>query len=97
MSKLHKTALGKSFDMAAFRTKNEKVRAVGNMNVNSRGDTIDSNNNVIQDNTKRVNQHYARGINRNVNRAATTQTQPKQQDVYSAPSDIDDDIPNPKK
>jgi hypothetical protein len=58
MAKLHKTALGKTFDMAALRAKNEKVRAVGNMNVNARGDIIDSNNNVIHDANKRVNVMY---------------------------------------
>lgn len=50
--------MGRPIDMAALRAKNEKVRAVGNMNVNARGDTIDSNNNVIQDATRRVNAMY---------------------------------------
>ena len=58
MSKLHKTALGKPIDMASLRAKNEKVRAVGNMNVNARGDIIDSNNRVINDANKRVNVMY---------------------------------------
>jgi hypothetical protein len=58
MSKIHKTAMGRPIDMAALRMKNENVRAVGNMNVNARGDIIDSNNNVISDNSKRVNAMY---------------------------------------
>lgn len=58
MSDIHKSAMGRSVDMAALRAKNERVRAVGNMNVNSRGDVIDSNNEVINDNNKRVNQYY---------------------------------------
>ena len=60
MSKIYKTSLGKSVDMAALQSRNEKVRAVGNMSVNARGDIIDSNNNVIQDSTKRVNRMYQR-------------------------------------
>jgi hypothetical protein len=44
--------------MAAIRAKNEKVRAVGNMNVNARGDILDSNNNIIADANKRVNAMY---------------------------------------
>jgi hypothetical protein len=32
------------------------------MNVNSRGDTIDSNGNVIQDNNKRVNEYYMKAV-----------------------------------
>jgi hypothetical protein len=50
--------MGRSVDMAALRAKNERVRAVGNMNVNSRGDVIDSNNEIINDNNKRVNEYY---------------------------------------
>ena len=62
MSKIYRTAMGKPLDMTALRQKNEKVRAVGNMAVNARGDTIDSNDEVIQDNTKRVNSLYSKTI-----------------------------------
>jgi hypothetical protein len=58
----HRTAQGKMIDMATLRAKNEKTRAVGNMNVNSKGDIIDSNDNVINDVTKRVNQHYMNSV-----------------------------------
>jgi len=34
--------------------KNEKVRAVGNMNVNARGDTLDSKNKSIDDKSKKI-------------------------------------------
>ena len=37
----YRTAQGKNIDMAALAAKNERTRAVGNMNVNARGDTID--------------------------------------------------------
>ena len=58
MSDIHKSAMGRSVDMAALRAKNERVRAVGNMSVNARGDVIDSNNEIINDNNKRVNEYY---------------------------------------
>jgi hypothetical protein len=58
MSDIHKSAMGRSVDMAALRAKNERVRAVGNMSVNARGDIIDSNNQIINDNNKRVNEYY---------------------------------------
>jgi hypothetical protein len=58
MGKVYQTAMGKNIDMARLATKNEHVRAVGNMNVNTRGDIIDSNNNIIQDASKRVNSMY---------------------------------------
>jgi hypothetical protein len=62
MSRKYTTAMGQSIDMEALSLRNEKVRAVGNMNVNARGDTIDSNNQVINDVTKRVNTLYNNSI-----------------------------------
>jgi hypothetical protein len=44
--------------MGSLLLQNEHTRAVGNMNVNARGDVIDSNNEVINDNNKRVNEYY---------------------------------------
>jgi hypothetical protein len=55
---IHKSAMGRTVDMAALSGKNEKVRAVGNMGVNARGDILDSNNRIIQDNTQRVKSSY---------------------------------------
>lgn len=59
--------------MAALRAKNERVRAVGNMNVNARGDIIDSNNNVISDVNRRVNVMYEKTMQ---NPAASRRSQP---------------------
>jgi hypothetical protein len=59
---MYRTAAGKTVDMNALRNKNEHVRAVGNMNVNARGDTIDSNNQVTNDNNRRVNSMYNRTV-----------------------------------
>jgi hypothetical protein len=52
------SAMGKPVDMAGIRSKNEKVRAIGNMSVNSRGDVIDSNNQIVGQSTQRVNRVY---------------------------------------
>lgn len=54
------SAMGKPVDMAAIRSKNENVRAVGNMRVNARGDQIDSNNKVVAPAGQRVNRVYSR-------------------------------------
>ena len=59
---VHRTAQGKMVDMARLASRNEKTRAVGNMNVNARGDIIDSNNQVIKDNTKRVKKSYQKTV-----------------------------------
>ena len=45
--KIYRTAKGKTVDFGSLRLQNEHVRAVGNMGVNTRGDRIDANGNVI--------------------------------------------------
>ena len=83
MSDNHRSALGRSVDMAALRAKNERTRAVGNMNVNARGDVIDSNNEVINDNNKRVNEYYMKSaMNRGV----------KPTGINTAPSPLKPDV-----
>lgn len=63
----YRTAQGKVIDMAQLSSKNEKVRAVGNMPVNARGDTIDSSGKVIIPVTKKVGRNYEKVVS---NRAA---------------------------
>jgi hypothetical protein len=57
MSK-YRTAMGKTVDMAALTAKNEKTRAVGNMKVNARGDSIDAQGRIIRTATTKVNDSY---------------------------------------
>jgi hypothetical protein len=56
----HVSAMGKPVDMASLRQRNQHVRAVGNMNVDAEGNTLDSHNNIIDDSTNRVNRMYNR-------------------------------------
>ena len=63
----YRSALGKSVDMASLAQQNERVRAVGNMNVNARGDTIDSLGRVVVPVTKKVGDKYSKTV---TNRAA---------------------------
>ncbi len=60
--KTHKTAMGKTIDMASLRLQNENVRAVGNMKVNARGDLVDDMNRVISKKTDQVNQQYQKQV-----------------------------------
>lgn len=55
---VYRTAQGKTIDMAALAAKNEKTRAVGNMSVNARGDTIDAAGNIVVPVTKKVGKTY---------------------------------------
>jgi hypothetical protein len=58
----YRTAQGKTLDMAALAAKNERVRAVGNMKANARGDTIDSNGRVIVPVTQKVGEKYQASV-----------------------------------
>jgi hypothetical protein len=60
--KSYRSAMGKSVDMGALLAKNENIRAVGNMKVNARGDSIDSQGKVIKPVTAKVNQAYANTV-----------------------------------
>lgn len=61
--KIYKSAQGKVVDMGALQLQNEHVRAVGNMNVNARGDILDSNNRVIDQKTRQVTRQYQKQSN----------------------------------
>ena len=58
----YKTAMGKVVDMAALTAKNEKTRAVGNMKVNARGDSIDGHGRIIRTATTKVNDSYNKTV-----------------------------------
>lgn len=89
---VHKTAMGKPVDMAALAARNDKTRAVGNMNVNAKGDIIDSHDNVISDVTKRVNQNYMRTVVNRMDPAnvvkPTRPPQPARQQVSTPQPDV---------
>ena len=78
----HKSAMGKSVDMATLVAKNEKVRAVGNMKVNARGDTIDSMGRVTRPVTEKVNSAYAKTVG---NKSAQAQTSAPKAPTPAAP------------
>lgn len=59
---VYRTAQGKMVDMTALAARNQKTRAVGNMNVNARGDTIDSFGKVITPVTEKVSQKYGKTV-----------------------------------
>lgn len=59
MSKnVYRTANGHRLDLGQLMLKNENVRAVGNMNVNARGDMINAHNKTIQSRNEQVQAQY---------------------------------------
>ena len=79
--KVYTTAQGKSVDLGAIILQNEHVRAVGNMNVNARGDLLDGSSRVID----QRNQQVTRQMERNTQPAPTgVSTQPRHTSSVSA-------------
>lgn len=78
--RIYKTAQGKKVDIAALASQNETVRAVGNMKVNARGDTIDGFGHIVTPATQRVNEMYAQTVG---NKSANTR-KPVRQNVKKA-------------
>jgi len=62
MGKVYRTAKGKKIDMGKLMAKNETIRAVGNMRVNARGDTIDAEGRVTVPVTKKVSEAYKKQV-----------------------------------
>ncbi len=62
---VYRSANGKVVDMGALRLKNERVRAVGNMKVNARGDEINERGQVIRKKTEQANNQYRRQTSAN--------------------------------
>jgi hypothetical protein len=97
MARNYRTAQGKVIDMASLVARNEKVRAVGNMKVNARGDTIDGNGKIIVPVTQKVGEKYQKTVG---NRTAQNKSKPIQAKVQESKtieemeldSNLDDDL-----
>lgn len=62
-NKIYRSAMGKEVDLGALLLQNEHTRAVGNMNVNARGDVLDSANRVIDQKNRQVQRQYKKQTN----------------------------------
>jgi hypothetical protein len=76
-SKVYRTAQGKSVDLGTIMLQNEHVRAVGNMNVNARGDKLDQNNQVIETKPRQIQRQNARTTNVSAEPVQTSATKAK--------------------
>ena len=79
--RVYKTAQGQLIDIGAIILQNETVRAVGNMNVNARGDLLGGNNQVIDQKNQQVSRQH-----RKLSQASTgtVSTQPLHTSTVSA-------------
>ena len=91
--KVYRSAMGKTVDMGALLLQNETVRAVGNMNVNARGDMLDNRNRVIDPKAQQLRRQYAKQTNVSV-QPATTGTKSARREVPAVPEDTFADLPD---
>ena len=98
--KIYRTANGKTVDIGAMQLRNENVRAVGNMPVNSRGDLLDANNKPIDSRNNQV----ARQYRKQVGAAQSSQIHSSQRaqadainptEIPTPPEDFEDDFVKP--
>jgi hypothetical protein len=92
--KLYQTAQGKQIDLGALLLKNENVRAVGNMNVNARGDLIDSQNKPIDTRNKQLAKQYKKQVtNVQADAVYSSSKQPRvEKDIPTPPEDFEDNF-----
>lgn len=76
-SKVYRTAQGKTVDLGTIMLQNEHVRAVGNMNVNARGDKVDQNNRVVETKPRQIQRQNARTTNVSAEPVQTSATKAK--------------------
>ena len=84
----HRTAMGKTVDMSAILAKNEKTRAVGNMGVNARGDTIDAHGRIIKPVTAKVNEAYGKTVGNRSAQAVKNVSKPQPKIQPDVPIEI---------
>ena len=95
--KQYRTAQGKLVDLGALQLRNENVRAIGNMPVNSRGDMLDANNKPIDTRNQQVARQYRKQVNAaqgsQVHASKRAQAMPV--DIPKPPEDFEDDFVKP--
>lgn len=89
----YRTAQGKVIDLGSILLQNENTRAVGNMNVNSRGDLIDGQNRVIDSRNRRTTKQYQRQTLSNVtDETAQTSRSSAHRQATAQADDLDQEL-----
>ena len=64
MSKIYRTAQGKSLDIEKLRLQNELVPAIGNMRVNARGDQLGRGGQIVKSREDMISEHYQKNTHK---------------------------------
>lgn len=87
--------MGKTVDIGALTLQNENTRAVGNMSVNARGDTLNNANKVIDQKPRQIQRQIKKTTNVSNVPPATSNVSAKQQpEEQSVAEDTFIDLPN---
>lgn len=89
--KIYRSSMGKPVDIGALMLQNESVRAVGNMSVNARGDTVNSANKVIDQKPRQIQRQARKTTNVSSTPTATSNAALKQTPIVA--EDTFDDLP----
>ena len=82
--KMYRTMQGRMVDIEKLRAANESVQAVGNMNVNARGDVLGSNGQVVTPKAEVIKKYYEQPKGKVSEGPASTKQKPAQQPQVEA-------------
>jgi hypothetical protein len=91
--KIYRSSMGKPVDIGALMLQNESIRAVGNMSVNARGDTINSTNKVIDQKPRQIQRQARKTTNVSNIPPATSNASLRQQASPELEADTFSDLP----
>lgn len=91
--KQYRTAMGKTVDMGALMLQNEGVRAVGNMQVNAKGDKLNSTNKVIDKKTQQIKRQNKKQTNV-AHKPQVTKSKIQVDEIPLDPMDTFEDLPD---
>ena len=77
--RMYRTMQGRMVDIEKLRSANESVQAVGNMNVNARGDVLGSNGQVVTPKAEVIKKYYEQPKGKVSEGPASTKQKPAQQ------------------
>ena len=77
--RMYRTMQGRMVDIEKLRSANESVQAVGNMNVNARGDVLGPNGQVVTPKAEVIKKYYEQPKGKVSEGPASTKQKPAQQ------------------
>ena len=82
--RMYRTMQGRMVDIEKLRSANESVQAVGNMNVNARGDVLGSSGQVVTPKAEVIKKYYEQPKGKVSEGPASTKQKPAQQPQVEA-------------